>query len=147
MTLLELNTAFNHTYSQKPEAVYYISATNENLSHKLEDPISTSILCKGVYMLLSRNEVDCIRFWSLNEPETIDINISEIETTQNTSWVKSPISVISSYTKQGIEIQSGYNILIWGNLPPTTIISPNEALRKVTQIAIEDQLKNLNHEK
>ena len=145
MTILELKSSFTHAYRQPATAIYSLPA---NINAPAEDIDTdthldiTSHLAHGIYLLLSKNNDGNIKYWSLNEPELIKVNISELTVPLQDTWIRHSVNVFGHYIKQGIEIQSGYDILIWGNLPATAGITAANALQQITATALNDQLSN-----
>lgn len=143
MTIPELKSAFLYAYSKEVEVIYFTSS-NANLicEHFQNDTDSdiTSDLSLGIYFLLSRNNHNCIKFWSLNEPEAISINICELTVPLKSTWLKYPVSVFVQFIKLGVKINHGYNILIWGNIPNGNDLSSVAMLESITAYALSDQL-------
>ncbi len=148
MTVQELKSTFNYIYKKMPDAVYFapgrvnLIGEHTDYNNDFEKPTALSY---GVYLLLSKNEEKCIKFWSLNEPDAISIDLDQLLTPINKTWVQYPVSVFAEYIKHGVEINNGFDMLIWGNIPKNATISSSETLKVITAYALDDQLgTNLN---
>ena len=92
-------------------------------------------------MLISKNNDNCIKFWSLNEPEAICINLNELTNPLKNTWVQYPLGVFSQFIKLGIDINKGYDILVWGNISKGIQISPEDVLMSITAFVLDDQFR------
>lgn len=143
MTIPELKSAFTYAFRQSANAIYSLPANGNIQAENIDintQVDTTSHLAHGVYLLLSKNNDSNIKYWSLNEPELIKVNINELTVPLQDTWIRHSVNVFEHYIKQGIEIQSGYDILIWGNLPATAGITAATALQQITATALNDQL-------
>jgi len=143
MTVKELKFAFESAYGKVAEAVYF-SPGRVNLIGEHTDYNGGSVfpcaLSFGTYLLLRRNNEKMINFWSLNEPESSQLKLNELNLPLNKSWVNYPLGVIAQFVKRGIAITQGYDLLIWGNIPNGAGLSSSAALEVVTAFAFNDQL-------
>jgi len=89
---------------------------------------------------LSKNDEKFVNFRSMNQPEVTKLGLNELTTPLENSWVNYPLGVFAQYIKRGVEIKTGYDILIWGNVPNGAGLSSSAALEVVTAFALNDQL-------
>ena len=151
MTINELKSAFVYAYQQNAAAVYFVPGNiyliGEHINHFESDDFQPA-LSVGIYLLLSKNNENCFKFWSLNEPEAINWNINQPIPKNINSWVKYPIGVINHFISSGVEIESGFDLLFWGNIPKNIDLSPAKGLEIITDFALKDQFglgsNNLN---
>ncbi len=151
MTVQELKSAFVFAYNYEPDAVYFtMDRVNLIGEHFNNNNISvfSNTLSFGIYLLLRKNNERCIKLWSLNEPEAIQWKIDQPMVNKNNSWIKYPIGVINQLIRSGVEIDSGYDMLFWGNIPKEAELSPSKELELITDFALKDQLTEyLKHKK
>ncbi|MCQ2335345.1 MAG: galactokinase [Paludibacteraceae bacterium] len=142
MEVKELKQAFAEAYKNEAEKVYFAPGrvnligehTDYNGGH-----VFPCALSFGTYLLLSKNDVQQVRFKSLNMPEIIGLNLDELTTPlPNNSWVNYPLGCIAQYIKRGFSLTQGYDILIWGNVPAGAGLSSSAALEVVTACAFND---------
>lgn len=150
MTVQELKSAFTFAYNQKPDAIYFapgrINLIGECFA-KFDDAVLPTVLSFGIYLMLRKNNGKHTKFWSLNEPESIDCEINKPIQKPVNSWIKHPLIVFNQLIDSGIELESGYDMLFWGNIPNGVALSPSEGLEIVTAFALDDQLGELYNNK
>ena len=143
MTVQELKTAFETAYNQVADAVYFAPG-RVNLIGEHTDYNGGSVfpcaLSFGTYLLLRKNNTKFVNFRSLNQPEVISLGLNQLTTPLDKSWVNYPLGVFAQFIKRNVEIKSGYDILIWGNVPNGAGLSSSAALEVVTAFALNDQL-------
>ena len=143
MTVQELKTAFETAYGQVADAVYFAPG-RVNLIGEHTDYNGGSVfpcaLSFGTYLLLRKNNEKFVNFRSLNQPEVISLGLNQLTTPLENTWVNYPLGVFAQFIKRNVEIKSGYDILIWGNVPNGAGLSSSAALEVVTAFALNDQL-------
>ena len=143
MTVQELKSAFETAYGKVADAVYFAPG-RVNLIGEHTDYNGGSVfpcaLSFGTYLLLRKNNTKFVNFRSLNQPEVISLGLNQLTTPLDKSWVNYPLGVFAQFIKRNVEIKSGYDILIWGNVPNGAGLSSSAALEVVTAFALNDQL-------
>jgi len=143
MNVQELKASFEAAYGKQAEAVYFAPG-RVNLIGEHTDYNGGSVfpcaLSFGTYLLLSKNDEKFVNFRSMNQPEVTKLGLNELTTPLEKSWVNYPLGVFAQYIKRGVEIKTGYDILIWGNVPNGAGLSSSAALEVVTAFALNDQL-------
>ena len=143
MTVQELKSAFETAYGKEAEAVYFAPG-RVNLIGEHTDYNGGSVfpcaLSFGTYLLLRKNDEKFVNFRSLNQPEIISLGLNQLTTPLDNSWVNYPLGVFAQFIKRNVEIKTGYDILIWGNVPNGAGLSSSAALEVVTAFALNDQL-------
>lgn len=142
METLELKQAFAQAYGHEAEAAYFAPGrvnligehTDYNGGH-----VFPCALSFGTKLLLAKNDKGVLRFKSLNMPEIICLPLTDVLTPlPNNSWVNYPLGCIAQYVKRGFKLESGYDILIWGNVPAGAGLSSSAAIEVVTACAFND---------
>ena len=143
MTVQELKSAFETAYGKVADAVYFAPG-RVNLIGEHTDYNGGSVfpcaLSFGTYLLLRKNDEKFVNFRSLNQPEIVSLGLNELTTPLDKSWVNYPLGVFAQFIKRNVEIKTGYDILIWGNVPNGAGLSSSAALEVVTAFALNDQL-------
>lgn len=144
MQVSELKKGFKEAYGQEAEAVYF-SPGRVNLIGEHTDYnggfVFPCALSFGTYVLLRKNGETFFRFRSLNQPEVVEVQIKDAtQRLENKSWANYPLGVIAQFIKRGIAFTSGYDILIWGDVPNGAGLSSSAALEVVTAFALNNQL-------
>jgi len=144
MKVEELKSAFISEYGKPAEAVYF-SPGRVNLIGEHTDYNGGSVfpcaLSFGTYLLLRKNGKNVVNFWSLNQPESTHVILDILITPLlGKSWVNYPLGVFAQFFKRDIEINEGFDLLFWGNVPNGAGLSSSAALEVVTAFALNDQL-------
>lgn len=144
MEIIELKEAFLQAYGQAAVAVFF-SPGRVNLIGEHTDynggHVFPCALSFGTYLLIAPNDRHQWRFKSLNMPEILAIDVTAMpEKLPDNSWVNYPLGVFAQFLKNGIRIESGYDILIWGNVPAGAGLSSSAALEVVTAYALNTVL-------
>ncbi len=144
MNTQELKQAFFKAYDQEAQAVYFAPG-RVNLIGEHTDYnggfVFPCALSFGTYLLIAENNLQQMRFKSLNMPEIISLGLDNLTSPlPNKSWVNYPLGVIAQFIKKGIEFKQGYDILIWGNVPAGAGLSSSAALEVVTAYAFNELL-------
>lgn len=145
MEISALKKSFLKVYGNEAEAVYF-SPGRVNLIGEHTDYnggfVFPCALSFGTYLLLRRNNKKEVNFRSLNQKDIVTIGLDKLtERLDSKSWVNYPLGVFAQYVKRGIKFETGYDILIWGNVPNGAGLSSSAALEVVTAYALDDQLK------
>ncbi|MDD3319874.1 MAG: galactokinase [Paludibacter sp.] len=150
MTVQELKSAFTFEYNIEPDSIYFASGRINLIGEciaRLDDSIFPTVLSYGIYLLLRKNNDKCIKFWSLNEPEAINLEVNKLIQRPVNSWIKHPLNVFNQLINRGIELTYGYDMLFWGNIPTGVELSATEGLELITTFALRDQLNESNENK
>lgn len=145
MEISALKKSFLEVYGNEAEAVYF-SPGRVNLIGEHTDYnggfVFPCALSFGTYLLLRKNNKKEVNFRSLNQKDIVTIGLDKLtERLDSKSWVNYPLGVFAQYVKRGIKFETGYDILIWGNVPNGAGLSSSAALEVVTAYALDDQLK------
>lgn len=144
MEISELKNAFKEAYGIDADAVYF-SPGRVNLIGEHTDYnggfVFPCALSFGTYLLLRKNGEKFVQFRSLNLPEVVKIPLDKLtERRENNSWANYPLGVFAQFVKRGYNIDQGFDIMIWGNVPNGAGLSSSAALETVTAFALNDQL-------
>ncbi|GAB1416479.1 galactokinase [Paludibacter sp.] len=143
MTTQELKKAFQETYGKPAEAVYFapgrVNLIGEHTDYN-GGAVFPCALSFGTNLVLAKNDDKVMRFKSLNQPEIVTLNFYQLTTRLENSWVNYPLGVMAQFIKRGKTFTTGYDILIWGNVPNGAGLSSSAALEVVTAFALNDQM-------
>jgi galactokinase len=141
MTINELKSAFVYAYQQNAAAVYFVPGKiyliGEHIAN-FEKVDMYPALSAGIYLLLRKNNEQSIKFWSLNEPESVNLDINIPMRRTINSWIKYPLIVFNQLIDNGVKLKNGYDMLFWGNMPIGATLTPTEGLELITTFAMKD---------
>jgi len=96
----------------------------------------------GTNFLIRKTKNKFFRFTSLNIKGTETIEFDKLTTPLTKgNWVNYPLGTIAQFIKKGLELSSGADVLISGNVPGGAGLSSSAALEVVTAVAINDQFQ------
>lgn len=99
----------------------------------------------GTYGLARKREDDLIRLYSMNFPEKgiIEFSLRDLEYNEEHSWVNYPKGVIKFLLEEKHHINSGIDVLFYGNIPNGAGLSSSASIELVTGVIV-DALFELN---
>ncbi len=144
MNTQELKQAFQQAYEKEAQAVYFAPG-RVNLIGEHTDYnggfVFPCALSFGTYLLIAENDIQQMRFRSLNMPEIISVGLDALtEPLPNKSWANYPLGVLAQFIKRGSTFSQGYDMLIWGNVPTGAGLSSSASLEVVTAYALNELL-------
>lgn len=94
----------------------------------------------GTYACVRKREDESIRFYSLNFPESgiIETNLSDLVPNEAAGWTNYPKGVIWTFKQKGFELKSGFDVLIYGNIPTGSGLSSSASLEVLTGLFLRD---------
>ena len=145
MTTQELQAAFEQAYGKKAEKMYF-SPGRVNLIGEHTDYnggcVFPCALSFGAWLLIVKNNDQVLRFQSLNMPQKYEIPISEIKPQPDKAWCNYALGCIEIIARRHPEakLQSGYDLLYFGNVPAGAGLSSSAAMEVVTARAFTEEM-------
>ncbi|PEJ32691.1 galactokinase [Bacillus pseudomycoides] len=93
----------------------------------------------GIYALASKRDDALICAYSLNFPEkgVISFSLQELDYKQEHDWANYPKGMIRYLIEAGYSIDSGINIMFYGNIPNGAGLSSSASIELVTGVTME----------
>ena len=145
MTIQELQIAFEQAYGQKAEKVYFapgrVNLIGEHTDYN-GGCVFPCALSFGAWLLLAKNNNNVLRFRSLNMPQEYSIPISEIKPQPDRAWCNYALGCMDIIARRHPEakLESGYNLLYFGNVPSGAGLSSSAAMEVVTARAFTEEM-------
>ena len=94
-------------------------------------------LTMGTWALLRRRSDNRMRFYSMNFPQlgVLDGTLAGIRFHERNQWANYVLGVLFAFKERGIELPSGFELLIYGNIPNGSGLSSSASLEVVTGAA------------
>ena len=94
----------------------------------------------GIYGLIRRRNDRTMRFYSMNYPDAgvIESSLDGLRYDRAASWTNYPKGVIWAMQQKNIQIPSGFDFLIDGDIPSGAGLSSSAALEVLTGLAVRD---------
>lgn len=140
----EMIKTFETLFKNSSKPTFYFSPGRINLIGEHTDynggHVLPAAITYGTYMLISKRDDDALCFYSMNFPETGLIQASLKETAYQASdtWANYPKGMIHLLIKQGYPINSGLNILFYGNIPNGAGLSSSASIEMAIGVGLND---------
>ncbi|MCU0104869.1 galactokinase [Acholeplasma vituli] len=140
---MELKPVFEQVYQTKPERLYYspgrVNLIGEHIDYNggLVFPAAISI---GTYAAIRERNDHTIRFYSSNfsDQGIVTVTLDDLAYHPGHGWVNYAKGIIDTLLKRGYHIPHGLDILIEGNLPPTSGLSSSASLEVLVGYVFSD---------
>ncbi len=145
MTTQEMNLAFEQAYGKKAEKMYF-SPGRVNLIGEHTDYnggcVFPCALSFGAWLLIAKNNDQVLRFHSLNMPQTYSIPVADIKPQPDRAWCNYALGCIDIIRHRHPEakLESGYDLLYYGNVPAGAGLSSSAAMEVVTARAFTEEM-------
>ena len=140
-----MNLAFEQAYGKKAEKMYF-SPGRVNLIGEHTDYnggcVFPCALSFGAWLLLAKNNDHVLRFRSLNMPQTYSIPVADIKPQPDRAWCNYALGCIDIIRRRHPEakLESGYDLLYYGNVPAGAGLSSSAAMEVVTARAFTEEM-------
>lgn len=145
MTTQEMNLAFEQAYGKKAEKMFF-SPGRVNLIGEHTDYnggcVFPCALSFGAWLLIAKNNDQVLRFHSLNMPQTYSIPVADIKPQPDRAWCNYALGCIDIIRRRHPEakLESGYDLLYYGNVPAGAGLSSSAAMEVVTARAFTEEM-------
>jgi galactokinase len=92
----------------------------------------------GTFCLVRKVTRESVRFISVNMGFKTELGLDQLNKPVGKEWVNYPIGVIAQFLKKGLKLDTGCNLLFYGNVPNGAGLSSSAALEVVTAVAINN---------
>lgn len=95
----------------------------------------------GTYALARKNDCGKMRFYSLNFTRfgMLAVDAKDFKNVPEDNWCNYPKGVMWAYTQKGYTIDSGLDILYYGNIPNGSGLSSSASIEVATAVILNDQ--------
>ncbi len=105
-------------------------------------------LTLGTYGIMRRRNDSKMKFSSANvkKGQVVSVDMSNLKYDKKLSWANYPLGIVWALKDKGIELESGFEMLIWGNIPNGSGLSSSASIEVLMAKMIQDQyeIKSLN---
>ena len=142
MTKAELTKTFLEVFGPGVEPRAFFAGGRVNLIGEHVDynggHVLPCALTMGTWGLLRRRTDDRLRFYSLNFPQlgVLEGNLSSVRFQERNQWTNYALGMLFALGERGITLSTGFELLIYGNIPNGSGLSSSASLEVVTGAAI-----------
>ncbi|MGD7050996.1 galactokinase [Rossellomorea marisflavi] len=97
-------------------------------------------ICLGTYVAVKKREDRLVRVHSLNfaEEGIITFSVDDLNYVKSDGWANYPKGMMASLVQDGHQLESGIDLLFYGNLPNGAGLSSSASLELVTGVALQE---------
>ncbi|MBU3177488.1 galactokinase [Clostridium estertheticum] len=139
----KLKDMFKRVYKCEAEKVFFapgrVNLIGEHTDYNGGNVFPCAITF-GTYALIKKRTDKKIRFYSENFEELgiMEINIDDMKYNKEHDWANYPKGVIWVFENNGMKIDSGFDILFYGNIPNGAGLSSSASIEVVTGVVLKD---------
>lgn len=138
-----LYKSFQQIFQTKQQPRYFFAPGRINLIGEHTDYnggyVFPAAISFGTYALAAKRTDQRIRLYSINFPDTaiIEASLQTLDYAKADTWANYPKGMIASLQRETGEIQTGMDILFYGNIPNGAGLSSSASIEMVTAVLLE----------
>ena len=105
-------------------------------------------LTLGTYGAARKREDNKIHFYSMNLDsfDVVEASLDDLTNKKEYNWANYPLGVVWAFKEKGHTITSGFDMVIWGNIPNGSGLSSSASLEVLTGVILTDlfEIKDLS---
>lgn len=142
--ITSLKEVFVRLYGSGGEIRHYFAPGRVNLIGEYIDfnggYVFPCALTMGTYMVVRKREDTRIRFYSMNFEEmgVINSKVDDFLFGKENNWTEYPKGIIWTFVKNGYEVPTGMDILVYGDIPNGSGLSSSASIEVVTGLMLRD---------
>lgn len=138
---------FAELFGDSEGARFYFSPGRVNLIGEHTDynggHVFPCALTLGTYGAARKREDNKIHFYSmnLNSFGVVEASLDDLTNKKEYNWANYPLGVVWAFKEKGHTITSGFDMVIWGNIPNGSGLSSSASLEVLTGVILTDLFK------
>ncbi|MBC2580757.1 galactokinase [Clostridium sp. DJ247] len=140
----ELMLDFEKVFGNREGAAAYFAPGRVNLIGEHTDynggHVFPCALTVGTYAIARKREDKLVRLYSKNFEQLgiIEFNVDELENIKEHDWANYPKGVIWGFDQEGFNIDKGFEVLFYGNIPNGAGLSSSASVELATSVILKD---------
>lgn len=143
---------FAELFGNSEGARFYFSPGRVNLIGEHTDynggHVFPCTLTLGTYGAARKREDNKIHFYSMNLDSfgIVEASLDDLTNKKEYNWANYPLGVVWAFKEKGHTITSGFDMVIWGNIPNGSGLSSSASLEVLTGVILTDlfEIKDLS---
>ena len=143
---------FAELFGNSEGARFYFSPGRVNLIGEHTDynggHVFPCALTFGTYGAARKREDNKIHFYSMNLDSfgIVEASLDDLTNKKEYNWANYPLGVVWAFKEKGHTITSGFDMVIWGNIPNGSGLSSSASLEVLTGVILTDlfEIKDLS---
>ena len=133
---------FAELFGDSEGARFYFSPGRVNLIGEHTDynggHVFPCALTLGTYGAARKREDNKIHFYSMNLDSfgVVEASLDDLTNKKEYNWANYPLGVVWAFKEKGHEITSGFDMVIWGNIPNGSGLSSSASLEVLTGVIL-----------
>ena len=135
---------FKELFGDTSDARFYFSPGRVNLIGEHTDynggHVFPCALTIGTYGAAKKRNDNKIHFYSMNLDNfgVIEVTLEDLSYHAEYNWANYPLGVVWAFTEKGYTLDSGFDMVIWGNIPNGSGLSSSASLEVLTGVILRD---------
>lgn len=143
---------FAELFGDSEGARFYFSPGRVNLIGEHTDynggHVFPCALTLGTYGAARKREDNKIHFYSMNLDSfgVVEASLDDLTNKKEYNWANYPLGVVWAFKEKGHTITSGFDMVIWGNIPNGSGLSSSASIEVLTGVILTDlfEIKDLS---
>ena len=143
---------FAELFGDSEGALFYFSPGRVNLIGEHTDynggHVFPCALTLGTYGAARKREDNKIHLYSMNLDSfgVVEASLDDLTNKKEYNWANYPLGVVWAFKEKGHTITSGFDMVIWGNIPNGSGLSSSASLEVLTGVILTDlfEIKDLS---
>ena len=135
---------FAELFGSSEGARFYFAPGRVNLIGELTDynggHVFPCALTMGTYAAARKREDRTMHFYSMNLDSfgVVETSLDDLTNKPEYNWANYPFGVVWAFAEKGYQLDSGFDMVIWGNIPNGAGLSSSAALEVLTGVILTD---------
>lgn len=135
---------FKELFGDTSDARFYFSPGRVNLIGEHTDynggHVFPCALTIGTYGAAKKRNDNKIHFYSMNLDNfgVIEVTLEDFSYHAEYNWANYPLGVVWAFTEKGYTLDTGFDMVIWGNIPNGSGLSSSASLEVLTGVILRD---------
>lgn len=144
VNVTDLRKKFAELFGADGEAKAYFAPGRVNLIGEHTDynggHVFPCALTIGTYGIIRPRQDRTIRFYSLNFSDMgiVETSLDDLTPSESAGWTNYPKGIFWTFEKRGYHLETGADILIYGNIPAGSGLSSSASLEVLTGLMLRD---------
>ena len=142
---------FAELFGNSEGAHFYFSPGRVNLIGEHTDynggHVFPCALTMGTYGVARKRDDRMIHFYSMNLDTfgVVEASLDDLTNKKEYNWANYPLGVVWAFAEKGYKLDTGFDMVIWGNIPNGSGLSSSASLEVLTGVILTDLYGVRNH--
>ena len=138
---------FEELFGDTSDTRFYFSPGRVNLIGEHTDynggHVFPCALTIGTYGVAKKRTDNKIHFYSMNLDHfgVIEVTLEDLSYHKEYNWANYPLGVVWAFAEKGYSLATGFDMIIWGNIPNGSGLSSSASLEVLTGVILKDLYK------